>query len=350
MIEARAVGDKDDTLVALAGVGARGNMGLAAAADYSGTGALEVPVFESEIVDIIRRESIMLNRVRSTPATGHPHRYFEQTAIATAAATDPRNINATPSGPVRQERAAFIKAVVAQSNMSLFDRDVTEQQGQFAQLQAKDIEDIISAIVVKRARMFWTGSDTSLLMPTTYEWVGALTQITQQATIANGSSIIDGLKTMVANMVADTQDNQLYKPAPTVICLNPLLIDKIEKEAKASHIELKTTAITAGVSVKYLSTQAGDLPLIPDPYIPTDTTGKYGFAAPGAGLKNYYAAILSEKFIEMPYIGKGTDGKPRIFQLGLTGNLAGQFVGVNFDALILKAYAYAHAVVAVVSN
>jgi hypothetical protein len=323
---------------------------LMAAADYSGPGALEVPVFEREIVDIIRRESVALERTSHVPATGHPHRYFEQTAIAQGAPTDPRNISATPTGPTRQERAAFIKATVAQSNLSLFDRDVTEQQGQFAALQAKDVEDIISGIVVTRAQMFWAGTDTSLLIPTTLQWVGALEQITLQATIPFGSSIIDGLKTMVAEMVADTAHSATFKPRPTAIYLNPLLIDKIEKEAKASHIELKTMNVTVGVSVKAIATQAGDLPLIPDPYMPTDTAAKYGFNAPASGYSNYYAVITTENLLEIPYIGKGTEGKPRIFQLGLVGNLSGQFVGVQFDALVVKGYSYAHATVAVVGT
>ena len=341
---------EDPILLALAGHSGRpggGSKNLAAAADYSGPGALEVPMFEREILDIVRRTSIMLDRIKPKPATGHPHRYFEQMGIATATTTDPRNLSATPSGPNRQERAAFIKAIIAQSNLTLFDRDVTEQQGQFAALQAKDVDDIISAIMVLRGQMFWTGTDTSLLVPTTTQWVGLLDQITQQATILSGSSIIDGLKTMVAELVADTTHNALFKPRPTCIVLNPLLIDKIEKEAKASHIELKTMNVTVGVSVKAIATQAGDLPLIPDAYMPTDSTGKYGFNAPPAGLNNYYAAILTEELIEIPYIGKGTNGQPRIFQLGLVGNLSGQFVGVQFDALIAKGYSYAHAVVAV---
>lgn len=349
IIARAADASSDAALIALGNtLGASGNgmQSLSAAADYSGPGALEVPVFEREIVDLIRRNSVALERTPHVPATGHPHRYFEQIAIATATSNDPRNLSATASGPTRVERAAFIKASVAQSNLSLFDRDVTEQQGQFATLQAKDVEDIITAIIVLRAHMFWNGTDTSLLVPTTLQWVGALEQITQQATIPFGSSIIDGLKTMVATMMA----NQTFKPKPTAIYLNPLLIDKIEKEAKASHIELKTKDVTVGVSVKYLATQAGDLPLIPDPYMPTDTVGNYGFATPAAGLSNYYAAIVTESMLEIAYIGKGTDGKPRIFQLGLTGNLAGQFVGVQFDALIVKGFSYAHAVVAVVGT
>jgi hypothetical protein len=349
IIARAADASSDDALLALGNsLGARGTnpAALSAAADYSGPGALEVPVFEREIVDLIRRNSVALERTPHVPATGHPHRYFEQIAIASATSNDPRNLSATASGPTRVERAAFIKASVAQSNLSLFDRDVTEQQGQFASLQAKDVEDIITAIIVLRANMFWNGSDTSLLVPTTLQWVGALQQITQQATIPFGSSIIDGLKTMVAAMMA----NKTFKPKPTAIYLNPLLIDKIEKEAKAAHIELKTKDVVVGTSVKYLATQAGDLPLIPDPYMPTDSVGNYGFANPGSGLFNYYAAIVTEQMLEIAYIGKGTNGQPRIFQLGLTGNLAGQFVGVQFDALIVKGYSYAHAVVAVVGS
>jgi hypothetical protein len=337
-------------LVALCGQGglAAGVQNLQAAGDYSGPGALEVPLFEREIVDIVRRTSPALDRIRTLPATGHPHRYFEQTAIATGAAADPRNLSTTPTGPTRNERYVPIKAIVGGSNLSLFDRDVTEQQGQFAALQAKDVEDILSGITVKRAKMLWAGTDTSLYIPTTLEWVGALEQITLQGTIPVGSSIIDGLKTYVAQLVADTTHSALYAPWPTAITMNPLLIDKIEQEAKANHIELAVMGITAGTTVKALATQAGMLPLIPDPYMPTDTTSKYGFAAPPAGTSNFYAVISTEKWFEIPYIGKDTNGRPRIFQLGLTGNLAGQFVGVQFDALVVKGYAYAHTAVAVV--
>jgi hypothetical protein len=337
-------------LVALCGQGGIGAAvrNLEAAGDYSGPGALEVPLFEREIVDIVRRTSPALERIRTVPATGHPHRYFEQLTIATAAAADPRNLSTTPTGPSRVERYAPIKAVVAGSNLSLFDRDVTEQQGQFAALQAKDVEDILSGITVKRAKMLWAGSDTSLYIPTTLEWVGALSQITLQGTIPVGTSIIDGLKTYIAKLVADTAHNQLYAPWPSAITLNPLLIDLIEQEAKANHIELGVMEITAGTTVKSLATQAGIIPLVPDPYMPTDTASKYGFAAPPAGTSNYYAVISTEKWFEIPYIGKDTNGRPRVFQLGLTGNLAGQFVGVQFDALIVKGYSYAHTTVAVV--
>jgi len=285
---------------------------------------------------------VALQRVPQIPATGHPHRYFEQTAVATATAVDPRNIAAMASGPTRIERPAFIKAIVAQSNLSLFDRDVTEQQGQFPALVAKDIDDIISAIEILRAQMLWSGNDTSLSEPTQLQWMGLLSQITNQFTIAPGQSIIDGIKTAVAQIVA----NQTYNVRPTAIEVNPILGNYIDQEAKAMSIDLDKVVV-GGVTVKALATQAGILPIIPEAFIPTDSSGNYNFTISGSN-KNYYMAILTEEHLEIPVIsGKNYNPNPRLFQLGLTGNLAGQFVGVKFDALVAKGAAYAHAVGAV---
>jgi hypothetical protein len=322
-------------------------MDLDAAADYLGTGAVEVPIFEKEILDVVRRSSAALQRIPQVPATGHPHRYFEQTAIAQAAAVDPRSLSATATGPTRLERPVFIKAATAQSNLSLFDKDVTEQQGQFASVVAKDIEDIPAAVEILRGNMLWAGTDTSLVAPTTTQWCGGLTQITLEFTVASGSSIIDGLKTAVATMVSNVN----YVVRPSAVYLNPLLADYIDQEAKASRITLDSVEVVAGVTVAAISTQVGKLPLIGDPFMPTcpASTAQYGFSATPSGLKGYYAVILMEKEVEIPVIsGKEHNPHPRIFQLGLTGNLAGQFVAVKFDAVVFKGAAYAHAVVQVI--
>ena len=70
---------------------------------------------------------------------------------------------------------------------------------------------------------------------------------------------------------------------------------------------------------------------------------------PPAGNKVYPAVIVQEDLVEMPYV-HGGDGNPnpRLFQLGLLSGLQGQYVGVKFDALIMKGTGYAHAVVGVV--
>lgn len=316
---------------------------LAAAADFLGNGAIEINKYENEIYDIIRRTSIFLQRVDRKPATGHPHRYFEQTAIASAAFTDPRNIAPTPTGPSRVERGAYIKAITNQTNLSLFDVDVTRQQGQFAYVEAKDIEDIINSIVVQSATAVWTGTDTSLLVPTTIQYVSVLTQITTTGQIANGASIIDGLKAQVAQMVANTT----YVIRPTCIYMDPILADYLDREAKAGQIVLDKVEVVSGVQVIAIQTQAGKLPIVGDPFLSAAITAAgnsaYGFSAVPAGLKGYYAVIVTEKDIEMPVI-HGGDGNlnPRLFQLGLLAGLQGQYVGIVFDTLIVKGFGYAH--------
>lgn len=324
-------------------------MTFQAAADYLGTGALEINEYEPVIEDIVRRRSVALQRIKEMPATGQPHRYFEQTAIATAAFTNTGGqggaaISPTVTGPTRVERPAFVKAVVGQSNINLFDKLVTQQQKKFAEVVSKDIEDIISGINVTRAQALWNGNDTSLSAPTTSQYVGLLSQITTQATVASGASIIDGIKGLVATLVG----NPNYVVKPSAVYVNPILGDYIDREAKAQQITFNEVEVVGGVKVKALATQAGSLPIIGDAFLPAATGAAYGFSAPPSGLKNYFAVILMEEWVEMPYVsGESDSPNPMLFQLGLTNNLAGQFVGVKFDCVIAKGASYAHAVLAV---
>lgn len=317
---------------------------LQGAADFLGTGAIEVNIYESEIYDIVRRSSVALQRFKQVRATGHPHRYFEQTAIATGAFTDPRAMTPGATGPTRVERTAYIKAIVAQSNISLFDKDVTQQQAQFSYVVAKDINDIVSGIEVTRAKAVWNGNDTSMSTPTTVQYMGLLNQITNQFTIAPAASIVDGLKAAVASIFANVD----FGARPTAIYVNPVLGDLLDREAKASQITFGKTEVVAGVVVKTLSTQAGELPIIGDAFLPSSSIAAYGFDAPPAGFQDYFAVIVTEDAIEMPYVsGQTDDQNPRLFQLGLEGNLSGQFVGVKFDCILAKGPSYSHGVVAV---
>src|SRR6266699_5859097 len=99
-----------------------------AAADYLGPGAVEVPMYQSEITDLVRRRGIFGQRIKQVPATGHPSRFFEETAIpsptAAQAFVDPRNIVATVQSPTRAERSVPLKALVSQINYNLFDLEV----------------------------------------------------------------------------------------------------------------------------------------------------------------------------------------------------------------------------------
>jgi hypothetical protein len=316
---------------------------ISAAADFLGNGAIEINMYESEIIDIVRRESIFRQRINSVRATGHPHRYFEQVLIGVGGFSDPRNLNPTPSGPTRLERSVMIKALVNQINLTLFDIQVTQQQGIFGGLEAKDIEDCVNGIIVAAAPAYWTGTDTSLVTPTTDQYVGVLSQITLQYTCAPAASMVDAIKYTVATMMANTT----FKPRPTAIYMNPVLGHYFDTEAKVNNITSGTT-IVAGLTVRNLETQAGLLPLIADPYLPSSTVAQYGFAAPPTGFRNFFAVVVTENMIERPYIsGASQNPNPQLFRLGLQNSLSGQYVAVQFDAIVVKGASYMHAIVAV---
>ncbi len=309
---------------------------LHAAADFLGPGAIEVNRYQTEIFDIVRRRGVFGQRVKQVPATGHPSRFFEETAInspsAAQAFVDPRNITAVVGSPTRVERTVPLKALVSQINYNLFDMEVGAQQSQFAYLQAKDLADSVEGLLRTHDVALWNGNDTSLGTPTTLQYMGAIAQIEaggNTTTIGTTASIVDGLKTTIADMVASSS----YAVRPTAIYANPVLLDLIDREMKAEYnVVLSTTEITAGVTVKMLSTQAGNLPLIPEWALPY--TG-----VPGSGTAVLPAYIVTEDLIEYHWL---TDPNPRVFQLGLIGNLASQMVVVKFGGVVVKGANYAH--------
>jgi len=306
-----------------------------AAADFIGPGAVEVPLYQSEIFDICRRSSPFGQRIKQVPATGHPSRFFEETAIPNPGAAgfvNPRAIVAPTVSPTRVERSVPLKAIVAQINYNLFDVELGNQQQQFAYLQAKDLVDTVSGVMVTHDVALWNGNDTSLSAPTTAQYMGAIGQIQaggNTKTIGTSDSIVDGLKSTVAQMVA----NNGYHVRPTAIYANPVLLDLIDREMKSEfNVVLNSDQITGGFRVKMLSTQAGDLPLIPDWSLSYTGT-------PGSGSAVLPAYIVTEDLIEYHWLG---DAAPRIFQLGLPNSLTQQYVAVKFGGLVVKGANYAH--------
>src|SRR5512142_2668360 len=178
---------------------------LNAAADYIGPGAVEVNRYQTEITDIVRRRGVFGQRIKQVPATGHPSRFFEQTAIVSPTAADafvdPRNIVAKVSSPTRVERSVPLKALVSQVNYNLFDMEVGTQQSQFAFLQAKDLADAVDGLMRTHDVSLWNGNDTSLSGPTTAQYYGVAGQITSGGNVANvtvNDSIVDSIKSTVA--------------------------------------------------------------------------------------------------------------------------------------------------------
>jgi hypothetical protein len=311
-----------------------------AAADYLAPGAIEVNRYQAEIFDLVRRRFVLGQRINQVPATGQPSRYFEQLQIGTAAFVDPRVISATASQPERVERVVTLKAIVGQINYSIFDVEVNQQQGQFPYLEAKDLTDQVDACLKQHDLKLWNGNDTDLVVPTTTQYYGISGQIfnatslgnpsfNQIKTIGSSSSLVDGTKTQVAGMVA----RQDFEVKPSGLYLNPLFADLFDQEAKTVQLYFNEVEVIPGVIVKALPTQAGLLPLIPD-------AGLSNLAS-GAQFQ-YTGFILSEEFVEYHWL---TSPIPRVFQLGLVGNLAAQFVIVKFGAVVVKGPAYAHAAI-----
>jgi hypothetical protein len=225
-----------------------------------------------------------------------------------------------------------LKALVSQINYNLFDMEVGSQQSQFAFLQAKDLSDAVEGLMRTHDVALWNGNDTSLSAPTTTQYFGAAGQIAAGGntfTIHVADPIVDNLKGLVAQMVASTS----YEVRPTAIYANPVLLDLIDREMKAEfNAVLSTTDVVGGLRVKTLSTQAGELPLIPD--------WSLGYTGtPGSGTAVLPCYIVTEDLIEYHWL---TDANPRVFQLGLSGSLASQMVVVKFGAIVVKGASYAH--------
>jgi hypothetical protein len=309
---------------------------LHAAADFLGPGAVEVNRYQTEITDIVRRRGAFGQRIKQVPATGHPSRFFEQTAIVSPSAAnafvDPRSITPTVGTPTRVERSVPLKALVSEINYNLFDMEVGNQQSQFAFLQAKDLADAVEGLLRTHDIALWNGSDTSLSTPATLQYFGAIGQIAAGGnthTIGTTESIVDGIKSVVAQMVASSS----FEVRPTAIYANPVLLDLIDQEIKAAYnVVLSTAEVAAGLRVKTLSTQAGDLPLIPE--------WSLGYTGtPGSGTAVLPCYVVSEDMVEYHWL---TDANPRVFQLGLTGSLASQMVVVKFGGVVVKGASYAH--------
>ena len=306
---------------------------LMAAAEYLGPGAVEVDRYQTEIFDIVRRRGAFGQRIKQVPATGHPSRFIEETAIpaptAAQAFVNPQSLNPQAVNPARTELSVPLKALVSQINYNLFDLEVGAQQSQFAYMQAKDLADAVDGLMRTHDVALWNGNDTSLSTPTTPQYFGVIGQIVaggKTTTIGTSASIVDGLKSTVAQMVSDTQ----YQVRPTAIYANPVLLDLIDREMKSEfNVVLNTVEITAGYKVKALSTQAGDLPLIPE-WALGYTTG-----SPSV----YPCYIVSEDLIEYHWL---TDPNPRVFRLGLPNSLSQQQVVVKFGAPVVKGANFAH--------
>jgi hypothetical protein len=155
--------------------------------------------------------------------------------------------------------------------------------------------------------------------------------IPTNATAATGDNYItDALCDQIAALEADTN----WEAYPTAFYANPLTIQVINKQERFRkgvnyNLNLDSMEISAGFSVPKVTTMRGDIPIIPDAFIPVT----------GTGTKVHKIVAVNENLIERHYL---TSPAPRIFKMSMTPTLIDDYVAVLFDTIIVKGADHAH--------
>lgn len=308
---------------------------IAAATQFQGPGALITDDYQKEITDILRRNSVLDGRINYVPATGDISTYYEQNTVNGGEFVDPRNPSATATSNPRTPHGVKVKALTNQVNFGHYDVTLGQQQKNFAELKAKDLDDMLNGIGLAHGKALWRGNDTNLAVPTTLQYVGIPAQITNTFTVGVGASIVAAIRAKVAAMVG----SEKYEVRPTGIYIHPIGHYHMTEEVRLAVESGKMSdpfgkTVVAGLEVPTIMTAAGLLPIIPEPFMPSSenktTTSNM----------DYGIAIVTESMLEYHYVGeKGM----YLFELGTTGSLQEQYVGVKYGAPVAKGPSYAHA-------
>jgi len=217
-------------------------------------------MYQSEITDLVRRRGIFGQRIKQVPATGHPSRFFEETAIPSPAASsgfvDPRNIVAPLVTPTRVERSVPLKALVAQINYNLFDIELGQQQSQFAYLQAKDLADTVDGVLRTHDVALWNGTDTSLSSPTTAQYFWCWRSDCRCWKYYDDRHEPEHRRWLQVDDRADGLEQLVWGSAYGYLCQSGSAGPDRSRDEGEFNVVLNTKEIAAGLTVKTLSTQA----------------------------------------------------------------------------------------------
>lgn len=309
----------------------------AATAFYNGL--VQVDQYDTIIEDHLRRSGVMGRRITKRIASGDPSRWVIQTAFGAAQFSDKRTLAFSAQTPTRTEGAVTLKAITGEIKFGLYNQLLGQVMPANFNTKAQDLSDMIGSLVRLHDKAIWTGTDTvdgSLVgAGSSTQYVSVPTQIsTTLVTIASTASIISTIRTQVAKLMA----SETYEVRPSAIYCHPQVIDFIEQEwIAAGNNTLPQVEVVPGIRVSAIRTAAGDLPLIPDPYLAANPS--WASSAP-SGQTNYPFAICDESMIEYHHL-PGTD-RPMLFQLGQTTALENDYVAVMFGGLVVKGGSVAH--------
>jgi hypothetical protein len=301
------------------------------AANYFGNGALLVDEYDPQIMDDVRRVSILWNRIDKRLAPGETTNGFQQSAIASATARPRRALSFSSSGPTRAARTPqTVKAIAADTTFGIFDRSVYQQQGRrWGNLEQKDVQDLKSACIREWARQAYNGDAEG----DDNEFNGLKDLIGSGTTILATTSIIvaicENLVTMTNSSDVVVQPTAIYTNARVTFCANLELLKVGDR--------LMYAPIKVGESVfdtAQLATPVGFLPLIADV-----------FNGVVAGTPNVYPTfLLSEDKLSWQYVevlgAPGAD--PQTYEIALTNALDLQYKTLMFGALDILGVSNSH--------
>ena len=310
-------------------------------ADINTGNALVFPEIDPVIKDIISRDTQMRSRIRAVPEGMETFRWVEHSGIArNAAFSDPRNIAPTATNaPTYVEKLAKMKCITSRVTFGFFDSALT-RNGTFASILEQRMSDAVADCLGTSNAAIYTGTDTSYGTPTTNQYFGIMTAITNTATFNTTSNIAEQIGTEVAKMV--NKKFGVAKAAPTAIYMNPLTANLMaaQEEKKTTNMRLFSNVIMPGATVPQIQTLVGPLPVIIDPEITLAANGtdptKY----------DHKILILNENQITRHYFvdGQRSYGDPVVFKLGLTQNLADDYVLFMADNIVVNYPDVAHTI------
>ena len=314
------------------------------AIDYQGPGALLTPKYQQEILDLTRKRGVLGRRINYIPATGQPSRYVELQPVTGGQYANPRDMTGvTPTVPQYTEHALWIRAITGRINYSLFDIQANKQFGNWKNLQARHLMEMMEAVLKTEDKALWIGENNAS-GSSPYENLhvidGIITQLTTAGAVDNvdqGTLIHRAIKTTVAEIMA--QEN--YDVVPTAVYMNPLVLDMLENEQEDADnfrriLSETETEIVPGVKVRSIQTAAGSLPVITDPLLEAKD-GDTGTG--GTATKDYPVVILTEPLVEYHWVGSPN---LQLFLLGREEGLASNYQACKFGAPIVKGAAVAH--------
>jgi len=301
---------------------------------------IHLAVFEDTIYDYLRRDVSIYNWVPSYEATGQPTLYMEQTKNpANEQFSSPTTLayKTIDDDYGRVPKSAMIKCITSKFSFPFFNTLVSRQQGVLPDFVLKDIEDWAWSFKRFVNKKLYYGTDTDLATPTTLEYMGIMTQLTNTPVRTKAETtvnITDILSTEIAKMESDTV-NITGQAADLAFFMNPVTMNMWVQQEKSlsSNFRIETATVIPGFDIPAIRTAKGLIPVVSDPFIDiADNTANGSYDHP--------ILLLNKRLIERRYVGTAD---PMVFDYNMGNDqLSSDKLAVLFDNVIVRNAANGH--------